>query len=315
METTTSTAWARRKVGLRYMLGEWPMFQVQLPMWRHETHFTTLDEHPDDAKLTATLTDDVVGLLVRSHPLRHPLPRFERVQGLLRYVPAHYTHYVTDLRDPWETYLARFSKGKLKNIQRNSRKMDELPGGVEFREFRQPEQMEELYELSRTVSVKSYQERLLGVGFPAGQAWRDSMLRRAVLDGVRGWAMLHNDTPIAYHYTHLDAGVVKSMFLGYDPDYAKLSPGTVLHYRLLQQLMDEGGYRMFDHGQGEGSHKQLFATDGTLCADLYYVRPTLRLQTLIRLHDATNRFSTAVGQRLAKLGVKEKIKKLMRKAA
>ena len=220
----TNHAWARRRVGLRYMLGEWPVFQIHLPLLRMEAHFTTLDEHPDDAQLTAVLTDDVDGLLVRSHPLRHPLPRLQRVQGLLRYVPDHYPHYVTDLGDPWPTYLARFTKNTLQKIQRNSRRLDGLPGGVEFREYRQPERMDELYELSRAVSARSYQERLLGVGFPAGPSWREEMVRRAVLDGVRAWVMIHQGTPISYQYAHLEGGVVRGLYLGYDPDYARYSP-------------------------------------------------------------------------------------------
>jgi len=308
--------WVRRPVGLRFILGEVPLFQVNLTVLRLEDHFSTLDEHPDDRRLAGFMAPGVEGLLVRSHPVREPLPRISRVEGLLRYVPNQYMHYYTSLQVTWEQFLKQFGKKTLQEIQRKVRRLTELCGGqIDLREYRRPEQMEELYRCGREISSQTYQERLLGVGFPQGPRWQADLTRQAAEDRVRAWVMFHDGRPISYQYASLAGGVVAGKYLGYLGDYHKHSPGTVLHYLMFKRLIDEGGYVMFDHGQGEGPHKQLFATGSVSCADLYYVRPTLRLKTIIRLHDTMERLSARTGKCLQNMRLKDRVKKLLRQRA
>ena len=75
----------------------------------------------------------------------------------------------------------------------------------------------------------------------------------------------------------------------------------------------EGGFRLFDYGQGEGTHKQTFSTDSVRCADLYYFRRSLRVGFLVALHGGLDGLSRKVGAILQRLGLKSRIKKLFRR--
>jgi CelD/BcsL family acetyltransferase involved in cellulose biosynthesis len=71
--------------------------------------------------------------------------------------------------------------------------------------------------------------------------------------------------------------------LGYDPEFADLSPGTVLLAEALRALMAERRFRLFDFTEGEGAHKLRFASGTVDCVDLLLLRPTLLNRGAIRL--------------------------------
>ena len=123
---------------------------------------------------------------------------------------------------------------------------------------------------------------------------------------------MDGDRPVAYSYClHID-GLILSQFLGYDPAYARLSPGTVLLWGVMEHLFTEGRYRLFDFGQGYSQYKELFSTGNTRCADMYYLRRTLKNVLVIRLHSGMDRLSSHAGNMLHRIGLKTKTKKLLR---
>ncbi|HWT13809.1 MAG TPA: GNAT family N-acetyltransferase [Allosphingosinicella sp.] len=81
-------------------------------------------------------------------------------------------------------------------------------------------------------------------------------------------------------------------YLGYDPDFADASPGTVLQLEAMRQLMEERRFRLFDFTEGDGQHKRLFATGSVECVDLLLVKPTPA--NLLAAH-ALNGFDGAIG--------------------
>jgi CelD/BcsL family acetyltransferase involved in cellulose biosynthesis len=69
--------------------------------------------------------------------------------------------------------------------------------------------------------------------------------------------------------------------LGYDPDHARLSPGTVLQMEALERLFAEQRYRWFDFTEGEGAHKAMFGTGSAQCSSFVLLRPTLANRPLL----------------------------------
>jgi CelD/BcsL family acetyltransferase involved in cellulose biosynthesis len=68
-----------------------------------------------------------------------------------------------------------------------------------------------------------------------------------------------------------------------------------------------------DFGPGHAPYKELFSTDKQEYIDLYLFRKTLKNQFLSRLHLGVNQFSDKTGRFLDRIGIKSKIKKLIRK--
>ncbi|MGZ8346377.1 MAG: GNAT family N-acetyltransferase, partial [Allosphingosinicella sp.] len=92
---------------------------------------------------------------------------------------------------------------------------------------------------------------------------------------LRGWLLFVEGRPVSYLYAPAEGETLVYAHLGYEPEFAEYSPGTVLQMEAMRQLMAERRFRLFDFTEGEGQHKRQFATDGVDCVDLMLLRPTL----------------------------------------
>lgn len=93
--------------------------------------------------------------------------------------------------------------------------------------------------------------------------------------------------------------------LGYDPEFARLSPGTVLQLQALERLFAEERFAYFDFTEGEGAHKAMFGTDHADCASFLLLDPTLANRALLGARDAFDGAvsgAKAVAQRTGALG-------------
>jgi CelD/BcsL family acetyltransferase involved in cellulose biosynthesis len=306
--------WVAKSIQLKYLLGEIPLFAVKFPALFFNAHFTSLtcdldEPHPPFERFSSKLE----AILIRSHPVDGELPRLALSPQSIRYVPAHYQRFYIDMRGSFSEYLSKFSAKSRSTLQRKVRKFAEFSGGdVNWREYRYPEEVDEFYRLARKVSEKTYQERLLDVGLPEGEEFRRELIHLADRDQLRGYLLFHEEQPIAYLYCPLQENVLLYRNLGYDPEFRQWSPGTVLQYAVLERLFSEGKYRMFDFTEGEGQHKEFFSTGSTQCADIYYLRPTMRNLLLLRLHSGLKTLSGATVRTLDRLGFKTTIKRLIR---
>jgi CelD/BcsL family acetyltransferase involved in cellulose biosynthesis len=88
--------------------------------------------------------------------------------------------------------------------------------------------------------------------------------------------------------------------------------GTVLQWLALEQLFGEKCFRAFDFTEGQSDHKRLFATHTRQCSNVFLVKDCLRNRLIVRGHQLMNRFSSGLGNKLDELGIKARIKRLLR---
>lgn len=309
--------WTETTVSLRFRVGEVTLLSPRFRCLALNTHFTRLGTDPlDPPPPFDRFATGVEVALVRSHPVAEKLERLERLPAAIRYVPAQYRRYYTTLDGPFDAYLKGFSSKSRSTLQRKVRKFAEASGGAtSWREFALAEEMPEFHALAREVSKKTYQERLLDAGLPDTPEFVRTMEQMAAAGNARGYILYLEAKPVAYIFCPIQSGVLLYEYVGYDPERNNLSPGTVLQYLVLEKLMSQGGYTMFDYTEGEGPHKEFFSTGNVLCADIYYFRPTLRNRLLLSLHGHTDAFSDKAAALLDRLGLKARIKKLLRSAA
>lgn len=306
--------WVAKSIQLKFLLGEIPLFAVKFPALVFSAHFTNLTTDLDEPRPPfERFSSRLEAILIRSHPVDGELAPLDLSSQSIRYVPAQYRRYYIDLQTTFADYLGKFSSKSRSTLQRKVRKFAEFSGGEAiWREFRYREQMEEFYRLAREVSEKTYQEKLLNVGLPTGDDFRQELLDLSSRDLARGYLLFHGEKAIAYLYCPVQEGIMLYHNLGYDPDYKQWSPGTVLQYLVLERVFAEGTFRMFDFTEGQGPHKEFFSTGSTQCADIYYLRPTFRNLLLLKLHYGLSALSGATVKGLDRLGLKARIKKLIR---
>ena len=311
-------SWEVRDVVLKFKLGELTLFRLPLTMAVGTAHFTELAE---DAFATWSRWDSVPepvqGVVIKSQPLSRELPRLTRFPTGIRYVPAQYRRFYLEFGSSFAQYMQKFSSQSRQKRRREVRKFAESSGGaIDLRSYRTPQELTEFLREARALSQVTFQERLLDAGLPASDAFRQHLLGAGAAGMVRAFILFHAGKAAAYLlYEIRGTGIILSMYTGYDPQLRALSPGTIVHYLSIEKLFEESGLRMLDFTEGEGIHKQYFATGNRLCADIYFLKPNLRVALLLRLHAGVDALSRTLVGLLDRLGLKARIKKLIRARA
>lgn len=218
--------------------------------------------------------------------------------ALLPAIAAHYPeciagvrqdyrrHYI-DMEIGFDTYLARFSGKTRATLRRKTRRLaEEAAGGYHVTTHRTPAEIEAFLAAALPLSAKTYQARLLDAGLPDDPAARRAMLAAAEDDRMRAFLLHAGGEAIAYLCLPVSGRTLVYAHLGYDPAWARLSPGTVLQIEALERLFAERAFAWFDFTEGEGGHKALFGTHAAACSSLVLLRPTLANRGLLGARNA-----------------------------
>jgi len=307
-------SWRAQSRRLHFRLGEFGIASVHLRSLTLDTHFMNLVGGPPEPPLPFERFPQATDVVIAgSYPVPGPLPRLTVLPHAIRYVPHQYRRYYVDLSGTFDAYLEKFSSKSRSTLRKKVRKFAEFSGGTpSWAQFR-PDDLVEYHRLAIEVSNKTYQARLhLAAALPGLDALRAQVARYG---DVRGFVLFHEARPIAYIFCPVQEGNLLYQFVGYDPEYDQWSPGTVLQYLALEALFAEGGFRAFDFTEGEGAHKEFFANHNIQCADLYYFRKSVRNYLTVGLHAGLQSTSAAATRLLDRLGLKARIKKLIRSKA
>jgi len=299
----------------KYQLGELTFFQrsVSLQMRRWRLADSDNVPPPDDI-INQPLPEEFDGFILRNIPLTEALPLIGSAGNYLRYAVFQYLHCYIDLQQSYEDYLAQFSSKPRSTLRRKVKKFREFSGGdIHWSAYSRPEEMRTFYTHARTVSALTYQEKLLDVGIPDSEEFAQQLEKDAENEGVRGYILFHKNKPVSYLYCPIESSALIYAHLGYDPDYAKQSVGTVLQSLVIEKLCEEQRYHYFDFTEGQSAHKRLFATHQVQRANILYLRNTFRHRFLVKSHDITNRLSGAIGDTMERMGIKKKIKSFLRR--
>lgn len=308
------TTWQMREVPLKFQIGDWTAFSVALTLHARSVRLTdgVAPQCPP-----AIPTDPPLGrsggYIVRALPVAEELPPVAVQNGFIRYVTLQYDHCYIDLSIGWDAYRAKFSAKTRSTIQRKIRKFQDSCGGeLTWASYRTPEEMTAFHRLARTVSARTYQERLLDAGLPDKPAFMTEMTELACRDEVRAYVLFHGARPVSYLYCPAQGSALVYAYLGYDPEYTGLSVGTVLQWLALESIFAEGRFAYFDFTEGRSDHKRLFATHERRCANVMFLRRSPWHWMLVRCHAATDRASAAAGALAERWGVKAKLRRLLR---
>jgi Acetyltransferase (GNAT) domain len=236
----------------------------------------------DIAPCVAPLTSEADGYRYLSAP-QTALP--DIVAAYPRFIagaPRCYARNYIDMAGDYAGYLAKFSSKTRSTIQRKVRKWNEFNGGASgLKIYQTPDELDAFLALAWPLSAQTYQERLLDAGLPHGEAARAEMRMLAGQNDVRAYLLFHGDQAVSYLYLPIKDDVLRYAYLGYHPDYASHSVGTVLQMLALEQLFAERRFRYFDFTEGDGAHKQLFGTHSIPTATIILLAPNLSNRALL----------------------------------
>lgn len=303
-----------RKVALRMQIGEWILFT-----WRPSVALVyqqgDLDVVEHFLSNTEALPPQADGILIRALPHERYPPGVRKLKDAVQYVPRHETTYLVTIQGEFETYLSRhFSAKSRQNLKRSVRKFKAKNHDMPVLEiFTEPDQMQNFLEQASAISEKTYQTRLLDVGLQNTPQRQRHLSETAKAGNARAYVLKLNGQAIAFAWCRRSQEKLVYDIIGYLPEYAHDSPGTVLLFLILEDLFATKAYPALDFSTGRALYKEMFSTDCETLADAYLFRGTVKHYLFAQWHYHMMEFSIFVSQTLDRLGLKSAIKNLFRK--
>ncbi|MFG3319964.1 GNAT family N-acetyltransferase [Streptomyces sp. NPDC048171] len=187
----------------------------------------------------------------------------EAEQGLfVPYAAEEHTTYVIDVEKGYEAYenvLRTQSPKFLKTTLAKERRLGRQAGDVRFVfDEREPAALRTLMEW------KSAQYRRTGRRDRFAREWISRLVGRLARtrapECTGTLSVLYaGGRPVAAHFGLRSATVLACWFPAYDPDFAKYSPGLVLHLRMAEAAAAEG-IGLLDLGRGPAEYKDSLKT-------------------------------------------------------
>lgn len=257
--------------------------------------------------------DGYDGFMVRGLPTNSREHIASPPEPMIQYELLVYQRYWLNFAQSYEEYLQGMSGKTRSGARRKVKKFTQYcDDKLDYRIYQHPDEMIEFHRLAGEVSGLTYQERLLNAGIPADHTFKKKMLEAAANGQIRGFLLFCQEKPVSYLYLTGHDRTLYYSYLGYDPDYSKQSVGLVLHWLAVESLFAEQAFDELDFTDGEGQLKQSLGTSSTECVNLLLLKPKLTNRIAMALHRTVGNASTWIGKALDKMGVKARIKKIIR---
>jgi CelD/BcsL family acetyltransferase involved in cellulose biosynthesis len=221
------------------------------------------------------------GVRVLSAPTARLAAVTAHYPGFIAGCRQDYRRHFIDMGQDFEAYMGRFSGKTRSTLRRKARKLAEEAGGYTVTEHRTPAEIAAFLAAALPLSARTYQARLLDAGLPGEEPARRAMLEAAEAGLMRAFLLHAGGAPVAYLSLPVAGETLVYAHLGYDPDWARLSVGTVLQMDALERLFAERRFRWFDFTEGDGAHKEMFGTHSAACSSLVLLEPTIANRTLL----------------------------------
>jgi len=213
----------------------------------------------------------------------------------------------------FEEYLSSFSKTSRKGLRRRIKQLETESGGeLDIRYFADSDIMYAFHADARTISAKTFQEKLVNDGIPASDGFRQEIREKAADDRCYGTILYLDDEPVSYLYCERKETGWQAVYGGFDPAFAKLSPGTIHLVATLKRTFEDADSTFFDFGPGQSEYKQFFATDAAPSADVLILERTLQNRVIIITHLLLGKITDVVSTLAEKLRLKTLLRQKLR---
>lgn len=187
--------------------------------------------------------------------------------------------------DDFESYLqSHFTKKTRYNLKREVRLLEAAaPGQVVVRVYKSADQVTDFLRDAEGIARRTYQWRL-GLNTMRATPSQIRTLSYLAKGGRwRSYILFIRGVPAAYCYATIRGDQLSYDNIGYDPRFAKLNPGKVLLYKILEDLHECRLVNELEFGRGPSEYKLLFANSSRRALDvsLYRYQPYAQLLRLL----------------------------------
>lgn len=228
-----------------------------------------------------------------------------RGQGWLAFYPKG-TQARLKIRLPEspEEYWKSFSS-KTRNTFRRKRKKI---GDARLIRVTNPEQVPEFLEQAHRISQNTWQTQRLGLRIQNNEDDRRSFGFLAEHGALRSYLLQVDGRPVAFLVGNQFHGYFNYEEVGYDREFANLSPGQVLLLEVLDDLFAENTPQWFDFGAGDADYKRQFANVTSTSGTVWLVKPGLSRRMKLLGIRATRACATLARKTLKETGLFQRLR-------
>lgn len=217
-------------------------------------------------------------------------------------------HWWIEVPERADDYWKQLSKETRRDLRKNAKRLEHT-----LVRYAAPEQVPELLRKAHQVSRASWQSRRLGLRVRNDQEETRFWEAVAAVGGLRSYVLEQGGRPLAFQLAVQWNGCLLLEETGYDPAYRGSSPGSVLVYRVLEDVLAQDTPRLIDFGFGDGGHKASLCNRKTMSGPVLLVRRGWRPMAAMRLWQARQSVSRRARATLKSLRVLPVLRRLYRR--
>ena len=248
-------------------------------------------------------------------PLFHEATRFP---GFIwrDHFPIAQPHWQMALPSSFDEYLARLSPKQRHEKRRHMKRLErDFPGKVRVDVHRGAAKCEDLARDVEVVAEKTYQ-RKWGMGHKDAFETHRIVSFAAQRGSLHACLMYINDKPSAFLIGHSYRNTLYADSMGYDPEYAKYSIGSLLLMRWIEEAQQGGQQQPInkvDFSAGDARYKREICNEEWREASFFMFGPTLKGLKLNALRTISSVSNSYASQLLARTRLLETIKRFWRR--
>jgi CelD/BcsL family acetyltransferase involved in cellulose biosynthesis len=205
-------------------------------------------------------------------------------------------------------YWKQFSSKSRNTLRRKVKKLEHR-----LVSFRAPESVPEFLERAHQVSRHTWQSRRLGLRVKSSPEERQLYGALAERGALRSYVLEHRGRSIAFLIGVRYRDHFRYEEVGYHPELADRSPGTVLLSRVLEDLIADDCPALFDFGAGDADYKRQFANHQTETGPLLLVSRALRPSAVVAAFRARQAADQRIRSLLRRTGLYQRLRRLYRR--
>lgn len=198
-------------------------------------------------------------------------PFFHEATTEMSHVHERMRLHLLKLPPTFEEYLARFSSKHRKNLTRTMRlltdhRLQSIDSAADVSEF---------LRVGASIARVSWQSQVVDYLIKDNAGWLAHLSDLAERRLLRSYLLWCGERPCAYVLGFQYRGYFHYSFIGHDPEFDRLSPGTVMLLRIIEDLIAHNSPTWMNFGEGDALYKERFGSDAIEVANVTVFRPTV----------------------------------------
>ena len=214
-----------------------------------------------------------------------------------------------------EDYLKQMSTRSRKSVQYSQRKVKKDFTCV-LQVLDSKEGIEDFLDKAIEISKQTYQWNLLGLGLRNREGLKKTLSNWESKGALRCYLLILDGSPVSFMLGYIYQTTYYYIDVGFDPAWSKYSVGSVLQMEVLEDLYKlPSPPEVFDFSTGYGEHKARFGNHQQNEINMILLPGTMLNSIRIIIYKSFSALSEQIVNTMDKLGIKKRLKKILRRAA